>query len=68
MMPSLYYCNPTVGTLQLQKICHPDRLSLIFCMRADLKGLGEAGDSGMQLSIGVLQHAPLLPQAVQGAA
>ena len=31
-----------------------------------LQRLGEAGDVGMQVGIGVLQHAPFLPQAVQG--
>ena len=31
-----------------------------------LQRFGESGDGGMQVSIGVLQHAPLLPEAVQG--
>ena len=33
-----------------------------------LKGIGESGDIGMQLSVGVLQHAPLLLETVQGNA
>ena len=30
-----------------------------------LQRFGDSSDVGMQVSIGVLQHAPLLPQAVQ---
>ncbi len=32
-----------------------------------LQRFGESGDIGMKVSIGVLQHTPLLPEAVQGS-
>ena len=37
-------------------------------LSADLKGLCEAGDIGMKLSVGILQHLPLPTQTIQSAA